>query len=96
MTNSITILPDVDQVRIWFQKSWTVFDIKLIFQTFKMIFKIPDEKNFLQIFVLKDGSVSEAGNYKELLANGGVFAEFLMEHLKQHQVKCVEQKLAQS
>ena len=51
VTNSITILPDVDQ-----------------------------------IFVLKDGSVSESGTYKELLSNGGVFAEFLMEHIQQQQV----------
>ena len=51
VTNSIAILPDVDQ-----------------------------------IFVLKEGSVSESGNYKELLSNGGVFAEFLMEHIQQRQV----------
>jgi ABC-type multidrug transport system fused ATPase/permease subunit len=40
------------------------------------------------IYVLKEGAVSESGSYKELLANGGVFAEFLMEHLQQQQV-CV-------
>ena len=33
------------------------------------------------IIVMKNGRVSEAGSYKELLANKGAFAEYLMEHL---------------
>ena len=35
-----------------------------------------------EIIVLKDGAVSETGSYKELLAQKGAFAEFLMEHLE--------------
>lgn len=33
------------------------------------------------IFVLKDGEVSEHGTYKELLEKKGAFAEFLIQHL---------------
>lgn len=33
------------------------------------------------IFVLKDGEVSEQGTYKELLEKKGAFAEFLIQHL---------------
>ena len=36
-----------------------------------------------QIIVLKDGTISETGNYKELLAQKGAFAEFLMQHLEE-------------
>ncbi|XP_059352167.1 multidrug resistance-associated protein 1-like isoform X3 [Daphnia carinata] len=35
-----------------------------------------------QIIVLKDGEVSEIGSYKELLAQKGAFAEFLLQHLE--------------
>lgn len=35
-----------------------------------------------QIIVLKDGDVSEVGSYKELLAQKGAFAEFLLQHLE--------------
>lgn len=35
------------------------------------------------IFVLKDGEVSEQGTYKELLAKKGSFAEFLIQHLQE-------------
>ncbi|XP_066909114.1 ATP-binding cassette sub-family C member 3-like, partial [Halyomorpha halys] len=34
------------------------------------------------IFVLKDGSVSEVGTYRELLATKGAFSEFLISHLQ--------------
>lgn len=33
------------------------------------------------IFVLKEGEVSETGTYKELLARKGAFADFLIQHL---------------
>lgn len=35
------------------------------------------------IFVLKDGEVSEKGTYKELLEKKGSFAEFLIQHLQE-------------
>ena len=35
------------------------------------------------IVVMKNGRISEAGSYKELLANKGYFAEYLMEHLSE-------------
>ncbi|XP_024216145.1 multidrug resistance-associated protein 1 [Halyomorpha halys] len=35
------------------------------------------------IVVLKDGSVSEIGTYRELLAKKGAFSEFLVSHLKE-------------
>lgn len=35
------------------------------------------------IFVLKDGEVSEEGTYKELLEKKGSFAEFLIQHLQE-------------
>lgn len=35
------------------------------------------------IFVLKDGEVSEHGTYKELLEKKGSFAEFLIQHLQE-------------
>lgn len=35
------------------------------------------------IFVLKDGEVSEEGTYKELLAKKGAFAEFLIQHISE-------------
>ena len=35
------------------------------------------------IVVMKNGRISEAGSYKELLANKGDFAEYLMEHLSE-------------
>lgn len=35
-----------------------------------------------QIVVLKDGAITETGNYKELLAQKGAFAEFLVQHLE--------------
>lgn len=35
-----------------------------------------------QIVVLKDGSISEIGTYKELVARKGAFAEFLMQQLE--------------
>lgn len=36
-----------------------------------------------QIFVLKDGTISEAGTYTELLAQGGEFADFLVQYLQE-------------
>jgi len=36
-----------------------------------------------QIVVLKAGEISEVGSYKELLAQKGAFAEFLMQHLEE-------------
>lgn len=33
------------------------------------------------IIVLKDGQVSESGNYKQLVANKGDFADFLLQYL---------------
>lgn len=36
-----------------------------------------------QIIVLKNGEVSEVGSYKELLAQKGAFAEFLLQHLEE-------------
>ena len=35
------------------------------------------------IVVMKNGRISEAGSYKELLANKGFFTEYLMEHLSE-------------
>jgi ATP-binding cassette, subfamily C (CFTR/MRP), member 1 len=35
------------------------------------------------IFVLKDGEISETGTYKELLDKKGSFAEFLIQHLQE-------------
>lgn len=35
------------------------------------------------IFVLKDGEISETGTYKELLDKKGAFAEFLIQHLQE-------------
>jgi ATP-binding cassette subfamily C (CFTR/MRP) protein 1 len=35
------------------------------------------------VIVMKDGKISEAGTYKDLLKDGGALAEFLMEHLAQ-------------
>ena len=41
--------------------------------------------NFLHqmdgIVVMKDGQISEAGSYEELLKDGGGFAEFLKTHI---------------
>lgn len=34
-----------------------------------------------RIFVMKDGRISEQGNYQELLAAGGEFADFLVQYL---------------
>ena len=34
-----------------------------------------------RIFVLKDGKISEEGNYQELLEAGGAFADFLVQYL---------------
>ena len=34
-----------------------------------------------RIFVMKDGQISEQGNYAELLAAGGEFADFLVQYL---------------
>ncbi|KAK2714882.1 hypothetical protein QYM36_009173, partial [Artemia franciscana] len=38
-----------------------------------------------KIIVLKDGVISEAGSYKELLDKEGDFAEFLLEHLNEEE-----------
>ena len=38
-----------------------------------------------KIIVLKDGVISEAGSYKELLDKVGDFAEFLLEHLNEEE-----------
>ncbi|XP_065580663.1 multidrug resistance-associated protein 1-like isoform X3 [Artemia franciscana] len=38
-----------------------------------------------KIIVLKDGVISEAGSYKELLDKKGDFAEFLLEHLNEEE-----------
>lgn len=35
------------------------------------------------IFVLKDGQITESGNYDELLSRKGAFAEFLLQHLQE-------------
>lgn len=35
-----------------------------------------------QIVVVKDGEISEKGNYKELIQNKGAFSEFIMEQLQ--------------
>ncbi|KAE8736524.1 ABC-transporter, subfamily C member 18, partial [Frankliniella occidentalis] len=35
------------------------------------------------IVVLKDGTISEEGNYQELMKNKGAFAEFLVQHLQE-------------
>lgn len=37
-----------------------------------------------KIFVLKDGEVSESGTYHELLDKKGSFAEFLVQHIQEH------------
>lgn len=34
------------------------------------------------IFVLKDGEISESGNYAELMSKKGAFSEFLIQHLQ--------------
>lgn len=39
------------------------------------------------IFVLKDGEVSEQGTYRELLDKKGAFAEFLIQHLQEVNVE---------
>lgn len=36
-----------------------------------------------EIFVVKDGEISETGNMKELLSKKGDFSEFLLEHLQE-------------
>ena len=36
-----------------------------------------------QIFVMKDGRVSEQGTYEKLLAEGGEFADFLIQYLSE-------------
>lgn len=38
-----------------------------------------------RIFVMKDGQISEQGNYHELLAAGGEFADFLVQYLTEEQ-----------
>ena len=38
-----------------------------------------------RIFVMRDGRVSEQGNYQELLAAGGEFADFLVQYLSEEQ-----------
>lgn len=35
------------------------------------------------IVVVRDGEISETGNYKELLDKKGAFAEFLINHLQE-------------
>lgn len=35
------------------------------------------------IFVLKDGEITESGTYKQLMDKRGAFAEFLMQHLQE-------------
>lgn len=35
------------------------------------------------VVVLKDGAVSEAGTYQQLLEKKGAFAEFLLHHLSE-------------
>ena len=36
-----------------------------------------------RIFVMKDGRISEQGNYQELLSAGGEFSEFLVQYLSE-------------
>ena len=36
-----------------------------------------------QIFVMKEGRVSEQGTYENLLAEGGEFADFLIQYLSE-------------
>ena len=38
-----------------------------------------------RIFVMKDGRISEQGNYHELLAAGGEFSDFLVEYLTEQE-----------
>ena len=38
-----------------------------------------------RIFVMKDGRISEQGNYQELLAAGGEFSDFLVEYLSEQE-----------
>ncbi|KAI5710679.1 hypothetical protein M8J75_010653 [Diaphorina citri] len=40
-----------------------------------------------QIIVLKNGQVSESGNYQELLAKKGDFAEFLISHIQEERAE---------
>ncbi len=40
-----------------------------------------------RIFVMKDGTVSEQGDYHELLAAGGEFADFLVQYLTEEKEK---------
>ena len=42
-----------------------------------------------RIFVMKDGQISEQGNYHELLAAGGEFADFLVQYLTDEQVRFI-------
>uniref|UniRef100_A0A182Y9Z9 ABC-type glutathione-S-conjugate transporter n=2 Tax=Anopheles stephensi TaxID=30069 RepID=A0A182Y9Z9_ANOST len=37
----------------------------------------------LEIFVMKDGEISESGSYQELLDQKGAFAEFLTQHIQE-------------
>jgi ABC-type transport system involved in Fe-S cluster assembly, permease and ATPase components len=37
--------------------------------------------------VLKNGQVSESGNYQELLAKKGDFAEFLISHIQEERAE---------
>jgi ATP-binding cassette subfamily C (CFTR/MRP) protein 1 len=38
-----------------------------------------------QIVVMKEGKISEMGNYDQLMSNKGAFAEFLIEQLQQQE-----------
>lgn len=37
-----------------------------------------------KIFVVTQGAISESGTYQELLAKKGAFAEFLLQHIQEH------------
>ena len=39
--------------------------------------------NVDNIYVMKDGEISESGTYQELMAKKGSFAEFLIQHLQE-------------
>ena len=40
--------------------------------------------NVDRIFVLKNGRISESGNYDALMANDGAFAEYVRTYLQEH------------
>ena len=45
-----------------------------------------------QIIVMKNGSISESGSYRQLLKNGGDFAEFIMTHLNEEEDEDIDEE----